>query len=71
MWREAILLQSLDITEYKSKGRYIISYIGDVIDVVNLQFVLQLFDSNIIFLQFKQILCKQLPGMYDQTISIR
>ena len=26
MWREAILLQSLDITEYKSKGRYDISY---------------------------------------------
>ena len=26
MWRGAILLQSLDITEYKSKGRYDISY---------------------------------------------
>ena len=44
MWREAILLQSLDITEYKSKGRYNISY-GDVIHVVNLQFVLKIFDS--------------------------
>ena len=49
---------------------------GDIILVmlqlsVNLQLVLQLFDSNIIFLQFKQVLCKQLPGMYDQTISIR
>ena len=53
MWRGAILLQSLDITEYKSKGRYIISYASTF-------GLLQLFDSNIIFLHFKQILCKQL-----------
>ena len=43
MWRGAIFLQSLNITEYKSKGRYIISYSPTFgFHVVNLQFVLKI-----------------------------
>ena len=36
--------------------------IGDVINLVNLYFVLPLFDLNFIFLHFKQMLCEQLLG---------
>ena len=62
MWCEATFLQSLDTTEYESKERYNTSYIGDVINLVNLYFVLPLFDLNFIFLHFKQMLCEQLLG---------